>query len=156
MKNTAWYQQLDELSNVDARELEWPNFNRKLWIKAPSVWGVVYNVFFYWRFGRILSILFTIYALFLIMLGVGHSSGATAFGVQYFNAHITTHFSWAIFATIWPIVTIVFGEFVCRSAMSFVSYQTENLEERVVQKAEQAVGSAEAAIAVASAQPEAS
>jgi hypothetical protein len=139
VKNTQWYTQLRELADVDTIELEWPKLTKKIYIKAPGLWGFAYNFFFYWRFGKIISLAATCYALFLLFLGVGHTASATDFLQSYFNETIAWHYGLSVFSAIWPIVSVAAGEFVCVSAARFVKYQTDSLRSQATTKAVKAV-----------------
>lgn len=150
VKNTQWFKQLDSLASVDARELEWPTLAAKHWIKAPDLWGLLYNVFFYWRVGRLFSLISTLYALVLLALGVGYASGAVDAMATHFDQHIGLHYFWSVMSALWPIITVLTGEYVCRSAGKFVDYQTKDLEDQVIATAEATVAEADKAVDEAS------
>lgn len=139
IKSTPWYEQLNELASVEPFDLELRSFTKKWWVKSPGLWGLLYNVFFYWRFGRALSIFATAYALILLILGAGHTAGATDLMLGYFNTHIGRHFFWASISALWPIITVVVGEVVCSGAENFLNYQTGNLKERAMSSAKKQV-----------------
>lgn len=139
VENTPWYGQLKDLAGVDTIELELPNLRQRFYVKSPGTWGFVYNFFFYWRFGKIISLLATFYTLFLLFLGVGHSSSATILLVDYFNDTILSHYCLAMVAATWPILSVIAGEYVCICAARFVKYQTDNLQTQAKNDAENAV-----------------
>lgn len=139
IKNTPWFKQLTNLAAVEPLDLEWPYLTRNIWVSAPGFWGVIYNVFFYWRFGRTLSIFGTFYSLVLLIWGAGIQSEAISVGREYFNATIGSHFFWSLASATWPLISILAGEFVCVSAARFVTYQTDNLKTQARSDAELAV-----------------
>jgi hypothetical protein len=139
VQNTNWYCQLRDLASVDTIEFELPHFIKNPYINAPGFWGFFYNFFFYWRLGKILSVVGTVYSLFLLFLGAGHASTATEFLQDYFNTHINRHYLWSMMAAIWPVLSVMAGEYVSIQAARFVKYQTDNLRTQARTTAERAV-----------------
>ena len=73
------------------------------------------------------------------MLGTGQIPEATDFLREYFNSDIPHHYTFSVLAALWPITSIVAGEFVCISAARFMNYQTNNLKVQARNDAERAV-----------------
>lgn len=146
---TQWYRQMDALANVETLDQSLPG-RKKPWVSAPGVWGFFYNILFYWRLGRAVSILAVVYALSLLILGVGHASGAITWGRCYFDeSWIANDFTLATIGLIWPILMVTAGTLICTAATHFVKYQTQNLKEAAVTEAREALTESEQAVTAA-------
>lgn len=146
IESTLWYRQMHALANVETLDQTLP-WKAKFWIAAPSLWGVLYNVLFYWRIGRGVAILAVIYALVLLILGVGHSSGMTDWGACHFSGdHIFNDYRLATIGLLWPLFVVTIGAIVCSSATRFVKYQTQSLEEEAVAEARGALDRSQGAV----------
>jgi hypothetical protein len=148
IKDTPWYVQMSSLAAVDTLDHGLPS-PKKGWVKAPGIWGFLYNLLFYWRLGRALSILATVHALSLLILGVGHQSGAINLWRCHFSAGaIGNDFLLASLGVVWPIFMVTAGTLVCSAASKFVKYQTANLAQAAKSEATEALGESQKALEV--------
>lgn len=146
--DTPWFKQLCALSGVQTLDTALPAENeKKFWISAPGAWGVLYNIFFYWRIGRALAVLATLYCLSLLILGSAHSARITDWLACHFDkSRIVNDFFISSFAVIWPLITVLVGQFVVWRAISFIVYQTDNLKKAATQEAVTAIAEVQLAI----------
>lgn len=148
---TPWFKQITALTNVDTLDQEFPSLS-KPWISAPGVWGFLYNVLFYWRLARAVSLLLTAYAIVVLTLGAAHNSGWTAYHACAFDSgHIGTHLFWITIALLWPIMVVATGGWICGSSVRFVNYQTSSLETAAIAEANEVLNEATRAAAAAKA-----
>jgi len=154
---TKWYRQMDALASVETLDQGLPSWG-KLWIPAPGTWGFFYNVLFYWRIGRALSMLAVVHALFLLILGVGHSSGVVVWGRCHFGVNgVANDYLYGSLGLLWPLMMVIIGTLVCTFAARFVKYQTQHLEQEAVADARGALDQSKRAVSTAEvAQPPAS
>jgi hypothetical protein len=126
--DAVWYKQLSSLVNVKTLEEEEGFFTHGWWISLPGIWGVLYNFMFYWRIGKILSVIATIYVSALLLLGAGHSAGLLLYSETWFSANrIGTDFYWSTAAFLWPIFAVTCGTLVNWQALRFSRYQLGQL-----------------------------
>jgi hypothetical protein len=149
VKDTKWFIQLESLSNLDADE-DLPLPRNSWWLKAPSVWGFLYNLLFYWPIGRLISIISTVYCILLLILSVGYESGALSLLACHYSGSSLSHvFFWVAASLIWPISIISIGSFIGSRANAFVNYQTDQLKTDAAKDAEVALSEVEDTLKVA-------
>lgn len=146
VQSTKWFKQLESLSNLDADE-DLPLPRDKFWLQAPRIWGVLYNLFFYWPLGRLFSIISTIYCLLILLLGVGHEAKAFTFlSCDLSGAAISNTYIWVTISLLWPLAMVSIGAFIGSRANRFVNYQTDQLKNEATTDAKNALKEAELAL----------
>jgi hypothetical protein len=146
VKDTPWFKQMVALAGVDTLDQGLPNGSKR-WIESPGIWGVLYNVLFYWRLGRGISILATVHALILLILGVGHASGTLSiFKCHFALGRFADDFWLAALGLVWPIAMVGIGTMVCSSASKFLKYQTKNLADEAKRDATTALDESSRAV----------
>jgi hypothetical protein len=143
IKDTKWFTQLESLANLDTDE-DLPLPRNSFWLQAPSFWGFLYNLLFYWPIGRLVSMVSAIYCLFLLILSVGYESGGFSLLACHYSGSSLAHvFGWVVASLIWPLAMISAGSFIGLRANAFVNYQTDQLKTKAALDAQAALSEVE-------------
>lgn len=143
VKDTKWYKQLDGMASLDLDE-DLPMPRKSWWLDAPSAWGFLYNVLFYWPVARFISVIALIYCIYLMILAVAHDSKSTdLFACAYYQGGIGTSFTMVSLSLVWPVLAIGAGTFINSRANAFVNYQTDQLKAEATNDAEAALSEIE-------------
>jgi hypothetical protein len=148
-ENTPWFKQIKALSEVQDLDQNYLFLKDKLWVSAPGIWGTLYNLLFYWRIARILSVVATIYIMMLLVWGTGQDIGAYGkTGCLYSTEFIHKHWHWSTAAFLWPIFVVAMGTYIGMQAKAFIKYQIGELEKSEKEGAVQAAEAANRALDV--------
>lgn len=139
ISSKQWYKSLEAISKADVIGLR--KLPSTFWINTPaSVWGVVFNLIFFWRLGKILALLSCVIISYLLLLGA-------ALKLEIFTNYkddlkLSDPVLWfwiSVFMFVWPFINVMLGIWVKHSVDEFISYQLDD------EKAEQ-ISTSKAAI----------
>ena len=138
-RDAEWFKQARALTQVRTIE-RIEDTDQPRWLNLPDWWGVVYNLLLYWRVGRSISIALTAVSLLMLIVAVGDENGAISWLPNHFP-QTTVHLDFWITmaALLWPILVVTLGNWVMRSAVRFVTYQTKGLKTQAAAGDQQAV-----------------
>jgi hypothetical protein len=145
---TPWYK--DAAALADLHKLEVFDINRvdPRWVPFKSIFdGVVFNVLFKYRLGKVLSVLATFYASYLIVVGVYQSAGGGELcGIINF---ISASFWLAVASFFWPAACVALGSYVGWRAKRELRYNLRNLGKSEIKAAVNAIDRTEEAVRAA-------
>jgi hypothetical protein len=145
--SAKWFKQLSALSEVKDLDQNYYFLKDRVWVSAPGLWGVFYNIFFYWRLARIFAVFATIYILILLIWGTGQDMGILKnTGCLYSGSFIRWHWVLSLLAFLWPIIVVSVGTFIGIQAKLFINYQIGDLAKEQKDKAVQALNAADVAV----------
>lgn len=127
-----WFIQLRALTEVETLDMGrfWP---RTLWVRAPSLWGVLYNVFFNWRIARIVSVAATVYALTYLAIAVGlHAHVMHDFECSFNEGTIGGEYNLVLAAVIWPLLAVCLGQYIVWRSNRFMTYSLTGIKDKAV------------------------
>jgi hypothetical protein len=130
--NSPWFIQLRALTEVETLDMGrfWP---KVFWVRAPGLWGVLYNVVFNWRIARIVSIGATVYALVSLAIAVGlHAHVMHDFECWFDEGTLGGEYNLVLAAVIWPLLAVCVGQYIVWSTNRFMTYSLSGMSEKAV------------------------
>lgn len=147
VRDTSWYKDSIQVSRVC--DLESVNYDedQPRWIQFKSKWvAALFNILYYYRTGKILSIVCTVLGCLFITLGV-------AISIKSENAFICASvdligvpFGLSVFIFLWPIVCITTGATLNYVTQKNLNYHLRNLGKKALTDAKGAVADVEKAL----------
>lgn len=150
VRNTAWYKQLKAIADVKTVDRNRNFLPDSPWIYLPpTVWGFLFNVLFYWRVAKIVSIIGTVYVGAMLAIGTAHNSGLMAWLFCRDADSIAIHFAITLGAFLWPMLMAAAGAWVRWQSIRFLRYQVTSLGQQALSDATATVEQTTQAIASA-------
>ncbi|MER8955793.1 hypothetical protein NKJ46_34055 [Mesorhizobium sp. M0166] len=147
VKDTIWYGQLRAIADVKTIDKNRILIPETRWINTPpSVWGILFNVFFFWRLGKLLSIVLTVFVAFMLILGTAHSAGIIGWFLCKDANSISFYFLLSVLAFVWPMLMAWAGAWVQLAARRFLRYQVTSLGKAALMEAAATTAAASKAV----------
>lgn len=147
VEDTPWYKDAVEISRI--KNLEKFQFfdSGHLWTPFKSkVCGFLFNVMFKFRVGKLLSLVATVAAAAMIILGVQSQIFPEGEWTKLLTSSVPSPFLVSVSAFVWPIFCVGAGAYIKFNTIRELNYNLRDLGDEAISDAEELIKKAESAI----------